>query len=251
MIFYFSGTGNSRWAAEVLADRFSDKAVFIPEAMKHDDKYRLEDGEKLGFVFPVYAWGVPGFILDFIGKLDISNVKYLYFVSTCGDDTGQMCRMFVKAVEARGWKCSCGFAVKMPESYVALPGFDVDTPEKEAKKLAEAEDRISYIADYIGRGGEGEFDCLPGPFPWLKTKVLGGFFNKFLMGTKPFHSADCCISCGKCAEVCPMDNIRLNDEKRPEWGDTCVSCYLCYHSCPVHAVRYGGFTDNKGQYLHP
>ena len=194
--------------------------------------------------------GVPGFILDFIGKLDISNVKYLYFVSTCGDDTGQMCRMFVKSVEKRGWKCSCGFAVKMPESYVALPGFDVDTPEKEAKKLAEAEDRISYIADYIGRGGEGEFDCLPGPFPWLKTKVLGGFFNKFLMGTKPFHSADCCISCGKCAEVCPMDNIRLNDEKRPEWGDTCVSCYLCYHSCPVHAVRYGGFTDNKGQYLH-
>ena len=59
MIFYFSGTGNSRWAAEVLADRFSDKAVFIPEAMKNDDKYRLEDGEKLGFVFPVYAWACP------------------------------------------------------------------------------------------------------------------------------------------------------------------------------------------------
>ena len=251
MIFYFSGTGNSKWVAEVLAERLSDKAVFIPEAIKHGGAYSLKKGEKLGFVFPVYAWNVPAFILDFIRNVDIINVGYLYFVATCGDDTGMMCRGFLDAVEHRRWKCSCGFAVKMPESYVALPGFDVDPKDKEQKKLVKAENRILCIADYIERGAAGMFDCIPGSFPWIKTKVLGGFFNAFLMGSKPFHSTDDCISCGKCADVCPMGNIQLSDAGRPLWGSECVDCYACYHSCPVHAVRYGRFTDKKGQYLHP
>ena len=32
MIYYFSGTGNSRYIAEQLADKMTDRATFIPTA---------------------------------------------------------------------------------------------------------------------------------------------------------------------------------------------------------------------------
>ena len=35
MIFYFSGTGNTAWAAETIAQSLNEKLVFIPE---HIDK---------------------------------------------------------------------------------------------------------------------------------------------------------------------------------------------------------------------
>ena len=37
MIFYFSGTGNSRLIAEKLAAELSEKLVFIPEAASRGD----------------------------------------------------------------------------------------------------------------------------------------------------------------------------------------------------------------------
>ena len=35
MIFYFSGTGNSKWIAEQLADRLKEQLIFIPETMRN------------------------------------------------------------------------------------------------------------------------------------------------------------------------------------------------------------------------
>ncbi|MBR2290977.1 MAG: EFR1 family ferrodoxin [Prevotella sp.] len=58
---------------------------------------------------------------------------------------------------------------------------------------------------------------------------------------------DVCIKCGKCAKVCPVDNITGTP---PEWqhNGRCTSCLACYHYCPVHAINYGERTRKRGQY---
>ena len=44
MIFYFSGTGNTRWAAKELAERTGEKLLFIPDEMKGACVYELQEG---------------------------------------------------------------------------------------------------------------------------------------------------------------------------------------------------------------
>jgi len=50
--------------------------------------------------------------------------------------------------------------------------------------------------------------------------------------------ADRCISCGKCALVCPNDVFDGETGDIPEIArqDDCVTCYLCEAYCPVDAL---------------
>lgn len=251
MIFYFSGTGNSEWAARELAASLGDELRFMPDELCGSMEYTMQDGECLGFVFPCYAWGVPLLVENFIRRLSVRNVSYVYYLCTCGDDTGMTKEIFCRSVESKGWQCNLGFDFQMPESYISLPGFDVDSKEKEGMKLRAAAERMKQAVDAVRQRKCGFFNLFPGAFPWLKSRVVRPFFNRFLMSPKPFRYTDKCIACGKCVAACPLHSISSADDKRPVWHDNCAGCLRCYHVCPAHAIQYGWFTRGKGQYLNP
>ena len=86
MIFYFSGTGNSLTIARQLA-KFTTDALLVDMAQPWQSSQTIE-AETIGFVFPVYAWGLPLIVEDFIHKLPPfpPHVHYVYALLTCGDD---------------------------------------------------------------------------------------------------------------------------------------------------------------------
>ena len=51
--------------------------------------------------------------------------------------------------------------------------------------------------------------------------------------------ADACIKCGLCVKLCPVDNIRTDDDKLPGIGDRCNFCMRCYAFCPELAIGHG------------
>ena len=60
MIFYFSGTGNTKHVAQQLAAKLNDHTTEVAEALAHGNTaYTLAPGESIGFAFPTYAWGLP------------------------------------------------------------------------------------------------------------------------------------------------------------------------------------------------
>ena len=88
MIYYFSGTGNSLYVAQHLADALGEKLCPMTSPVPTDDSV-------IGLVFPVYAWGIPNVVERFVRKHRASclggnadNGCYLYAVMTCGDDMG-------------------------------------------------------------------------------------------------------------------------------------------------------------------
>lgn len=247
MLLYFSGTGNSRWVADSLAKLLNERVYALLDVAARPSLFDLKAGEALGFVFPVYAWGPPVLVIDILAKLQVEEKPaYVYFVCTCGDDTGKTAAIFSRAVQEKGWTCRAGFSVIMPETYVCLPGFDVDPKDKEQKKLREAVGRIEEIARCVAGRAEKE-DCNEGGFPWVKSYLIRPLFNRFMTSAKGFHATDACISCGKCVTACPLQNIRL-EKGRPLWGKDCAMCLSCYHHCPKHAIEYGSMTKRKGQF---
>ena len=251
MIFYFSGSGNSEYVANTISEALGDKCVFIPDVLDSDGTYELSDGERLGFVFPVYAWGVPEFVADFISHVSVKGADYVYFVCTCGDDTGKTKEQMLDIARRKNWHLCLGYAVQMPNTYVCLPGFDVDDEDLEKRKLANVKLKLEEIILHLRNYDKDCFETLPGDFAWLKSAVIRPLFNKCLITAKPFHTDGKCIHCGKCVKECPMENIKLSEEiSTPQWGDKCVGCLRCYHLCPAQTIQYGTFTKGKGQYCY-
>lgn len=251
MIFYFSGVGNSRWAARSIACVTGDTLHFIPDAMQVGNlHFTLKENEPLGFVFPCYGWSVPAIVRQFVERIQVENVNYVYGLMTCGDDTGLTHRCFSQLLAQKGWRCASMWALQMPESYVCLPGFKTDTAEKRERKYAVAQTRLQRIITAITERKASEHDTLPGAFPWMKTHIIGAFFRRFLITDTPFRTTPQCNGCGRCAAQCPTHNITMR-AGRPTWhrDNHCTLCLRCYHACPQHAVQWSVTTRHKEQYM--
>lgn len=261
MIIYFTGTGNSRLVAEKLhqhyfpEDREGKKLYSLDgDRLLHPGRQLLEcaDNQLVIWVFPVYSWGVPPVVLRFIDKVRFKGAERArhYMVCTCGDDVGRTDDQWRHHLGRRGWTPRGAFSVTMPNTYVCMKGFDVDTPDIEAGKLAAMPGRIEEICRAIDRGF-ADSDLIRGSWAWWKTNLVYGLFRAFKMSPFPFRAdPDRCTSCGLCARDCPMLNIKMKD-RHPEWGPACAMCLRCYHHCPVNAIAYGKETAGKGQYRPP
>ena len=81
----------------------------------------------------------------------------------------------------------------------------------------------------------------------LVTLPFNPVWSKYKLRAKDFYSTDKCVSCGKCAKLCPLNNITL-EAKKPVWGEACSHCMACIGNCPVEAIEYGNITQEKDKY---
>lgn len=244
MIAVFSGTGNSMYVARRLAAILGDEIVRLP--VKGDTMPRAESGRVI-WVFPVYSWGMPPLLAGIIDAIDIEGAEAAvhYAVMTCGDDTGYADCTWRRAVAGRGWMSRGIWSVQMPNTYVFMTGFDVDSVESASSKISAAGSRIEAIAAGISVGSD-ETDVVRGAFAWIKTYVIRPWFVKHCMSPDRFGATADCIGCGVCSDSCPLHNIEMKD-RRPQWGHECAYCLRCYHICPRHAVAWGKASRGKGQ----
>ena len=50
-----------------------------------------------------------------------------------------------------------------------------------------------------------------------------------------------CVGCGKCAEICPGDAIRVQNGKASIFRNRCIRCFCCHEMCPVKAIEVHRF----------
>lgn len=252
MIYYYSATGNTRFATEFIA-RILKTEIFDILQVEDEGKEKIPEDESVGFMFPIYCWGIPPVMKNFIERTTarLGKAGYIWGLCTCGDEAGIAMKQLDRIIKKNAGKpASALFSLIMPNTYVLLPGFDVDNAKVEETKLNDAPRRLELIAGKLEKRVQGIYDVHEGSLPSLRTKILYPLFNKWGVNPKKWKVAPSCISCGKCAAICPAHNIKMN-EMKPVWGCNCYSCCACFHVCPVKAVSYGGITKNKSQYICP
>lgn len=75
------------------------------------------------------------------------------------------------------------------------------------------------------------------------------FENLIHFADKSFEVNDQCKGCGTCAQICPVNNIKIVKNK-PEWQHRCENCYACYAWCPNKAI-FGEIVAYNKNYHHP
>ncbi|MCE5189836.1 MAG: EFR1 family ferrodoxin [Eubacteriales bacterium] len=241
MIYFFSGTGNSRWIAEELARLTGEQALSIPDLVKDGPTAVYAGaGSSIGIVFPVYAWGAPLLVEQFCKAISVSEGAYVYAVCTCGDEAGFAMRRL-----KRFYPLQAAWSFTMPNNYIV--GFDVDAASLEQKKIDAARERLGRVsAGILAR--KTEFDVHTGPAAWLKTAVIRPMFNTFARRTKPFYATSDCNGCGICERGCPTETIVMR-QGRPAWVNrNCAQCMACINRCPKKAIQYGTGTLHRGRY---
>lgn len=256
MIFYFSGTGNSLYAAKSAGDHLGDRLVSIVKILRAASaagettyRFSLDPDERVGFVFPVYAWGPPLPVLWFIDHLVLENYdgNFIYSIVTCGKNTGNTLEVAGRHLKDRNYRLDTGFHLVMPNNYM-IAG-DVYSKDKEAAVLEEAKLSLDYIIPFLQARTTGVFKTEKGAMPWLLTGVINRAFNLNRDKSRPFYATDSCTACGICEKVCTSSNIKVG--RKPVWGKNCSQCLACINYCPVRAIEYGRSTIGKGRYTNP
>lgn len=246
MVFYFSATGNSHHAAAKIGDTLGENAISITECLKKDFCNFLADkNENIGFVFPVYNFGLPITVIDFIKKLNLKTSKnYVFTVATYGGFSGGASKIIKEKLAEKGIKVNAQYSVRMPDTWT--PVYDVSNKAENAKINSEADKKIDKIISSIKNQRNVNFDFRRIPFG---DKFYGGY--EALRRTSSLSVENNCIGCGLCARECPVNAIEMRGD-RPVWvKDKCAMCLGCLHRCPQFAIQRGENTKKHGQYVHP
>lgn len=119
--------------------------------------------------------------------------------------------------------------------------------EKLKKINDNAEKQIDIVIKNILNKKEGNF--MKNKLPAIIRKTSKKYYEK-ARETRHLHVNDNCIGCGLCARNCPVNAIKIENNK-PIWvKEKCVMCLRCLHHCPKFAIQYDDKTQNHGQYVH-
>lgn len=85
----------------------------------------------------------------------------------------------------------------------------------------------------------------------LYDRVVSGpvnpVFYALVVKDRAFAAGAACTGCGRCAQLCPTNNIVLRSGK-PVWGGNCTHCMACISYCPTEAIEYGKKSVGKPRY---
>ncbi|MGN0570740.1 MAG: EFR1 family ferrodoxin [Candidatus Fimenecus sp.] len=244
MIFYFSGTGNSRFAAETVGKALAETPVSVNTLIR--EKMQTASGDYVSetpfvFVSPTYAWRIPRVMEKFIRENTFSGCRDAYFLMTCGDSIGAAEQYLQTLCREKGLQFRGVQKIVMPENYIAM----FSAPEKaEAQKIiANAEPLLKSAAETIRARADFPRQKV-GALDRVYSGPVNPIFYKLFVSAKGFYATSACVSCGQCVKVCPLNNIKLQNGK-PVWGTDCTHCMACICHCPKEAIEYK--TKSKGQ----
>ena len=247
MVIYFSGTGNSQYAAKVVARGLEDPLVDAGTRIKAGEPGEFHSETPWVFAAPVYSWRMPRIFSDFIEKSTFSGSGDAYFVLTCGGEIGEAGKYARELCEKKGLSFRGVLQVPMPENLITL--FKAPPQEKIREMIGAAGPVLMGGVERI-RAGEDFPAVKTGFMDKIKSGPVNEGFTRYFLKATDFYATDACISCGKCAQLCPLNNIQLVDGK-PRWGDSCTQCMACICHCPQEAIEYGKKTRGKARYVCP
>jgi ferredoxin len=250
IIYYFSGTGNSRNVALWLSDVAKENCV--ESRLIHigqTDRLVIEQPDPdalVVFVSPIHGFNYPPVMMHFIMRFPKGRNKVLLMSTRAGMLIGKwnvpgltgiafyFSALFLKL---KGYSIKAMFPVDLPSNWISVhPGLN----ERTVIYLHEKNQEKVYRFARKVLNGDSDFrgireiiqDTLVAPIS------LGYYFmGRFFFAKTYFASSDC-DNCGLCIKNCPVKAIKKIDN-RPFWTFNCESCMRCMSNCPKKAIETG------------
>ncbi|TKJ19222.1 MAG: 4Fe-4S ferredoxin [Promethearchaeota archaeon Loki_b31] len=242
-IYYFSGTGNSLKIARDIAEKL-EECELVPIAKVWQQDQLASTSEKVGFIFPLYYFGLPKIVYDFINNIELAKSNYFFAVITrAGDVDGAPLQQLDNILETKTKTLNAGFFIRMPNNFII--GYKTDSEAVQKEFFENAINQVEKITNILKENGESFQNKTI-----ISERMNKKFRDKVYASDKSFYANENCTNCGICESVCPVNNIVLT-EGLPQWQHKCQQCLACINFCPEKAIQFGTKSLETGRYHHP
>ncbi len=236
---YFSGTRNSRYALETFLGQYDESAkVFAIE----DESLvgHIKNNEEIVFSYSVQFSNIPKMLKDFVDRYrHLWQGKKIFVIATMGLFSGDGAGILARRLRKYGAQITGGLHLKMPDSIADEKALKRPI-EKNVELVKAAEKKISNAVREMKNGRTSQEGI---GFLYHFAGLFGQrlyFYNKTKRYTdKVKIDTRKCVACGKCAGLCPMKNLNIEDNVAKA-GNGCTMCYRCINICPKQAITLLG-----------
>jgi Fe-S-cluster-containing hydrogenase component 2/flavodoxin len=249
VIYYFSATGNSLAVARTIADKL-EKTKLISIARLDPAEASVETADQVGFVFPVYAWGPPRIMTEFMERVFLKKDQYVFAVATCGGTPGGTMNQVKKIFHRKDIVLSSGFVLNTgsypiqeeagPISLMRFlgnfgPSYQAgSSPEERMNTIVQTVKKCCFYKPEVNAG-------IANLVGHSLHRVAIPVFGK---SSRKMRVNGSCTECRICERICPRGNITVNDG-RHVWGNNCEGCLACVQWCPTAAIDVGEETTGR------
>lgn len=248
IIYYFTGTGNARRAAEWAAQQARNRGLNAqirriddPDTMRNPSP---DPDALLGFCGPTHGFNYPPIMVDFFRRFPRGKNPVFLVNTRAGMKLGPLFTpglggvalylaafiLWVKGYKIRGLR-----PLDLPSNWISLhPGIRakvVDSIHLHCQKL------IERFADDMIEGKRVWRGLWVLPLDMALIPIALGYYlvGRFFLA-KTFIATRACNQCGLCEKECPVNAISMVDG-RPYWAFRCESCMRCMNHCPQRAIE--------------
>jgi len=251
LAFYFSGTGNTWWVTERLAERirgagsdiewirmekFSDS--LWPEV---EEKWRKAD--MIGVAYPIYASTAPKIVKQFLAQLlarmpaEVLTPKPALAITTMELFSGDGALILHKPLRQLGLQLQVAYNFQM-NSNLGVPGYNYNPcPEPRfARRRQRTLKKMDTVVTALLSGKKllqhryRPLAYLLGALQRMASNLIEDKNGRFL-GV----DATRCTQCMQCVNNCPVEAISF-DGTHFAFSDACTACYRCYNFCSAQAI---------------
>lgn len=234
LTLYFSGTGNSAYAARLFSECMDWPCHSITETV--DFSALITRSEVIAFIYPVYLSRVPRIMALFVKahRADLRGKK-LVILATQMEFSGDGARCFTDLLPKASYEVLYAEQIKMPNNVNNMGVFKQQTDQTIQALAQETRTHIEKICADIKAGVVFKRDFN------RKARLLGllqGVFSPFFqwLMRRGIRIGRDCKGCGLCVKHCPTQNLTLKNG-RAKGGNTCTACYRCLNLCPKRAIN--------------
>jgi len=250
IIFYFSGTGNSKLAAEWIAETAEtynlEVNLFCIDTIEKVELPANDLKILIGFCSPTHGFNFPPVMLKFIRRFPKRPNTDVFILNTRAGM--KIYRWFTPGLSgaahfvAAFWFLIKGFKIvglkplDMPSNWISLhPGLRKTVVLSIIERCNKQTKRFSEM---IITGRKTYWQALISfPIDLAIAPIAIGYYlvGRFALA-KTFIATDKCTNCGLCQKQCPVKAIKTT-ANLPYWTMQCESCMKCMNHCPNRAIE--------------
>lgn len=234
-LYWFSGTGNTLRAAQVLAEKLTaggSDVRLIP--IERADPADVDPDRTLGIATVVAVFTTYPLVWDFLENLPEVNGTGAFLLDTLAARSGGMLGSTRRLLEAKGYTPLGAREIRMPSNYLQTS----HNQDDDRAKLSAGLDEVRRFAADL-QAGRARWKRWMGPLARLSYRISR--WSKpwqHIRKSLGLHAVDdACTRCDLCVRLCPTGAISRADASVPTFSDACQGCMRCYSFCPTHAIR--------------
>lgn len=248
LIFYFSGTGNSKrislWLKTLAKENGVECQLQNIAKIESPHLLKIDCNALIVFISPIHGFNYPKVTLDFIRHFPKGSNNIVLMNTRAGMKIGNWVTpgitgiaFFISSIWLRnkGYQIAGQIPYDMPSNWISLhPALNQNT--------------VKYIHQTIYKKVNKHFFSVIQEQPLFLSRydiiqdilvapisLLYYFIGRFFIA-KTFYASHKCDNCGNCIKNCPVSAIKQIGNK-PFWTVHCESCMRCMNFCPQQAIE--------------